>query len=83
MERPTIVAGSQLLIRLARLPQRLIRHHADERVQLRIVGIDAAQASFRDANRGELPGPESSAELLDGHHCGCAPAGWREASADG
>ncbi len=73
VQRTAVVAGGQLLIGLARLPQRLVGHHEDERVQPRVVGLDAAQASFGDAHRGELPRPQAAAELLDGHHRGCAP----------
>ena len=46
VQRPAIVAGGELLVGFARLPQRLVRHDENERVQARIVGLDAPQALF-------------------------------------
>jgi hypothetical protein len=68
VQRAAIGAGGELLIGFARLPQRVVGHHRDERVQPRVVRLDAAQAFFGDTGRSELARAQAAAELFDGHH---------------
>ena len=71
MQRTAVVARGELLVGLARLPQRLVGHDRDERVQPRVVGLDPAQALFGDANRRELARPQAAAELVRWSSCVC------------
>jgi hypothetical protein len=63
-----ILAGRQFAIGLARLPQRFVRRHRDERVQAAIVGLDALQALLGHAYRRQLARTKAAAEFFDGDH---------------
>ena len=65
---PRSMPGGELAIGLARLPPRLVGHDEDERVQARVVGLDAPQALVGHLGRADLAGAQPAAELVDGHH---------------
>ena len=48
VQRPAIDSGGQLAVRCGRLCACFVRHHADEGVELAVVGLDAVQALLGD-----------------------------------
>ena len=74
VQRTAVVSGRQLAVRLARLPPRLVRHDEDERVQARVVGLDAPQALLGDLLRRHFRARAAAGRTLDGHACRrCSP----------
>ena len=72
VQRPAIAARRQLPVRRARLCERLVGEHGDERVDRRIAIGDLLQAAFGDGFRGDLARPERARQLgnrprLSGH----------------
>ena len=78
VKRAAIAAGSEFAIGLARLSARRVGHHDDERVQARVVRVDAAKARVGHLFRGHFARAEQASEFLDGqrfhsvHVCGPA-----------
>ena len=68
MQRPAIASRGERLIGGERLAPRFIRHHENEGIQARVVGLDPPQTLVRDLLRGDLTGPKPAPEFLDGHH---------------
>ena len=68
VQRTAIVAGLQLGVQFVRLPPRRVRHDENERVQSRVVGLDAPQAFIGDPRRRNLARAQPATEFLDRHH---------------
>ena len=66
MQRPAIVAGRELAVRVGGLPPRLVRHHQDERVQPRVVCVDLTQARVGDLSGADFTRPPTASKFLNG-----------------
>src|SRR5690606_27695734 len=61
-----VVAARDLALGPLRLRARELGSHGDERVELRLEGLDALEAGRRELDRGELAGADEAGGLGDG-----------------
>src|SRR5262249_43587987 len=66
--RTAVASGGDLLVRFARLAPRFVCGDANERIEARIVGIDALEALVSDLRRRDLTRAQAPGKLFYGHH---------------
>src|SRR5271157_2994485 len=67
VQRPAIAAGGQLAVGLARSLERPFRRNGDERVELGVEALDAAEGGGGQLERREAVGAQRFGGFADGH----------------